>query len=248
MKTGIIMQARLGSTRLPQKMLLNLGANTVIEFLLNRLRNAHLVDELIVATTEEAEDDRLEQYVKNSGVSVSRGSTWNVLDRFYQAAQSFQLDIIVRICADNPFLEPSEISRLIALIKEYRYDYLANCLQDGTHLILTGTGMAVEVFTMSALQKMIKSDLDQYHREHVTPYFYEHPQEFNIHFSPIPFDLEKDARLTLDLPEDYSNIKEIYVALKPDISIQRIMQYLTQNPLLFGKMKVIAQQQKKGRV
>jgi spore coat polysaccharide biosynthesis protein SpsF len=247
MKSGIIMQARLGSTRLPQKMLLPLNSQTVIEFLLNRLRNTNRVDELIVATTTESEDDRLEQYVKNLSVSVSRGSTWNVLDRFYQAAQLFQLDIIVRICADNPFLEPSEISRLIALIKEHRYDYLANCLQDGTHLILTGTGMAVEVFTMSALQKMIKRDLDQYHREHVTPYFYENPQEFNIHFSPVPFNLEKEVRLTLDLSEDYSIIKEIYEELSPNISIQRIIKYLTQNPKLFRKMKEIAQQQIKGR-
>ena len=225
MKTGIIIQARLGSTRLPQKMMLKLNSQAIIEYLLNRLQDTAFVDEVIVATTRDEQDDRLGQFVKNLGFPVFRGSTRNVLDRFYHAAKTHRLDIIVRICGDNPFLESAEISRLISILKTQDYDYVANCLPDGTHLILTGTGMAVEVFTLNALEKIMQSNPDEYHQEHVTPYFYENPGEFNIHFSPVPFELEKEVRLT----------------------IQRIMDYLKNHPTMLRSMSEIAQQQQKGR-
>lgn len=247
MKVAVIVQARLGSSRLPRKMLLKLNGVTLIEFVLQRLQQASCVDRIIVATTDSPEDDMLESAVIATGCSVFRGSVHNVLQRYHGAVEQYHADVIVRICGDNPFLEISEITRLVGLLTAHDYDYVANSLPDGTHLILTGTGLAVEVFSYNAMQKMLAQQLDTYHQEHVTPYFYENPQQFKIHFSPIPFPLNRDIRLTMDIPEDYENIRSIYAELYPDFSIQRVNRFVETHPGMLKKMQHIAEQQKKGR-
>lgn len=244
---AIIVQARLGSTRLPKKMILKLNGDSVLEFLLKRLQPIASAPEIILATTKLEEDDVLESIAHEMGISVFRGSTDNVLERFYQAAVKFKIDVIVRICGDNIFVETSEISRLLKLQHEHHYDYIANALPDGTPLILTGTGLAVEVFTRQALQDVLSQKLDKYHREHVTPFFYENPKLFRLTFSPTPFEILNDLRLTLDTPADLSNIKQIYQALAPEINLPSITAYLKNNPDLIKCMREISCQQLKGR-
>ena len=246
-KSAIIVQARTGSTRLPQKMTLEFGGVTVLEFILQRLKNVDEVGQVILATTVDAGDDILEKIAGKMQIPVYRGSVNNVLDRFYQTAVKYDVDIIIRICADNIFLEISEFPRLLKLMQVEKYDYLANSLLDGKNLILTGTGLAVEMISFDAISKLVESNIDNYHREHVTPYFYENADKFNIHLSPVPFAVNKDMRLTLDLAEDYENLQIIYSSIVPDINITAINHYLENNPSMLETMRNISLQQKKGR-
>lgn len=244
---AIIIQARTGSTRLPRKMLLPLNGETVLEFLLNRLQHVPFIDQLIVATTVQTDDDDIETIGERLQVPVFRGATQDVLDRFYQTVQRFHVDVIVRICGDNIFMETSEITRLLRLQADGHYDYLVNTLLDKTPLILTGTGLAVEVFTRQALEKLMAQNLDDYHKEHVTPFFYEHPELFQIAFSPVPFEIFNDMRLTLDTKEDFEHIKKIHHALHPNLRYRDIMLYLKNDTDMLAKMQAITRQQKKGR-
>lgn len=244
---SIIVQARMGSTRLTQKMALRLNGVSVLEFLLQRLKEVKEASQIVLATTKEPEDDILEEIAKKVKVPVYRGSTNNVLERFYFAAQRYGVDTIVRVCGDNIFLEITEISRLLKIQEKQNFDYLSNALPDNTNLILTGTGLAVEVFTQQALTKALQGKLDKYHKEHVTPYFYENPDLFNIHLSPVPFPLFPEMRLTLDLPVDFENLLEIYKAIGADINIYSINNFLKNNHSMLHKMMKISEQQKKGR-
>jgi len=224
-----------------------LNGEIVLEFLINRLFQVPLVDQLIVATTENKDDDAIELIGERLRVPVFRGATHDVLDRFYQTAQRFHVDVIVRVCGDNIFLEPSEITRLLRLQADGRYDYLANALPDKTPLVLTGTGLAIEVFTRQALEKVLAQKPDDYHKEHVTPFFYEHPELFQIACSPVPFEILNDMRLTLDTKEDFENLKKIYQALYPNLRYHDIMLYLKNNAEMLANMQAITRQQKKGR-
>jgi spore coat polysaccharide biosynthesis protein SpsF len=246
-RSAIIVQARLGSTRLPQKMLLKFNGTTALEFLLKRLQDVPLVDELILATTDLEEDDPLVSIARKMEVAVLRGSANDVLKRYHDAVTQFEVDTIVRICGDNILLEPSEISRLIEMqiLSEFRYDYMANAMKDRTPLILTGIGLAVEVFTRGAMERMLTYQINAYHREHVTPFFYQNPHLFNLHITPVPFEILPDMRLTLDVWQDFENLGELCKTLKPPISIHKIMAFLEQNPALLGKMKEISKHHKK---
>ena len=180
MRTAIIVQARAGSTRLPNKMFLQLGEQTVLEFLLNRLHGIPGVDDVIVATTTLPGDDAIVNLAGQLSLKVFRGDSADVLSRFQQAAGLFSSDILIRICADNPFLQPAEIDRLLT---EFRHeqgtiDYLANAMPDGVPLIRTGTGLAVEVFSREAMSRLEDMSITDFHREHVTPFFYQHPNIF----------------------------------------------------------------------
>lgn len=244
---GVILQARTGSSRLPQKMLLPIGGVPALEFLLNRLKKLPDAVKIIVATTTEPEDDALAEIAERCGVGIYRGAVNNVMERFWGAAQKYSLDTVIRICGDNVLMEVSEISRMIDIFQQSENEYMANSLPDGTHLILTGTGLAVEIFRFTALQKAINSPLDNYHKEHVTPYFYENPELFKIAFSPIPFQVYPEMRLTMDLPEDYEHIQAIIEAVGSHITISEINRYLREHPDILKEMSAIAERQKKGR-
>ncbi|GAB4338309.1 MAG: hypothetical protein Kow0037_22160 [Calditrichia bacterium] len=244
---GVVLQARTGSSRLPKKMLLPIGGVPALEFLLNRLKKLPDAVKIIVATTTEPEDDALAEIAERCGVGIYRGAVNNVMERFWGAAQKYSLDTVIRICGDNVLMEMSEISRMIDIFQQSENDYMANSLPDGTHLILTGTGLAVEIFRFTALQKAINSPLDNYHKEHVTPYFYENPGLFKIAFSPIPFQVYPKMRLTMDLPEDYGHIQAIIEAVGSHITISEINRYLHEHPDMLKEMSAIAERQKKGR-
>lgn len=244
---GVVLQARTGSTRLPRKMLLPLAGVTALEFLLNRLKKLPEPLKIIVATTQEPEDDVLAEIAQKCRVGIYRGDVNDVMQRFWGAAQKYSLDTVIRICGDNVLMETSEISRMIKVFEQSENDYMANSLADGTHLILTGTGLAVEIFRFTALQKAINSPLDNYHKEHVTPYFYENPDRFKISFSPVPFHVHREMRLTMDLAEDYEHIQAILKAIGPNISISEINRYLSEHPDMLKQMSALAERQKKGR-
>ncbi len=205
--TGIMLQARMGSTRLPGKVMKNICGRTMLEHILTRLKLATEADVLIVATTTKDMDDCICELALSQGVFCYRGDEADVLDRYYQAAVHFGLRHIVRATADNPLVDPEEIDRLIRLHKDTSADY--------THAFgQLPLGVGTECFTMEALERSWMEGVEPNHREHVNEYIQERPRMFHIEELEIP---EKKRapllRLTVDTVEDMQRVGSIYESL-----------------------------------
>ena len=205
MKTVGIIQARMGSERLPGKVLLELCGKSVLEHLVERLSYAKRIDRLVVATTTNPLDDALVEAMKRIGQPVFRGSENDVLERFYMAAQQTPGDIILRFTADNPLIDPALVDDAIEC---FRPDYLRFGL--GRPL-----GTVLELFTIQALNEAQRLATSAEHREHVTPFLYKNPQYFAC-FEHRTKENHENLRWTIDTSEDYELVKEIYQMLYPD--------------------------------
>ena len=185
MKTLTIIQARMTSTRLPGKVLQEIEGRPMLEWVVERARRATRVNQTVVATSLDPSDDPIFEFCKRKGYRVGRGSLHNVLDRYYQTAKHFQADLVVRITADCPFIDPALIDDAVRLLysgtdaldlrkklSATRFDFVANRLPPPwgrTYPI----GLDVEAFTFDALEKARRNAVARHQREHVTPYFYE---------------------------------------------------------------------------
>lgn len=160
-----IIQARMGSTRLPGKVLKKVLGKTLLEHLVLRVKRAHKLDKIIVATTTEKEDGSIEKLAKSLGVSVYRGSVNDVLDRYYQAAKEVNAQTIVRLTGDCPLMDPKVIDRCVDFYKRNSFDYVSN-INPPTF----PDGMDVEVFSFAVLEKAWQEAKRDSDREHVTPF------------------------------------------------------------------------------
>ncbi|WP_321290268.1 cytidylyltransferase domain-containing protein [uncultured Sunxiuqinia sp.] len=213
---GIIIQARIGSTRLPQKMVLPFHKGKgILETILIRLRERIPDIPIILATTSNSRDDKIEKIALNNSISVFRGSETNVLDRFIKAAKRFKINKIIRICADNPFLDINAIKFQISDFKNSNVDYWCYSKNEQTPTIKTHFGFWTEGITLEALEKIKSKTNKTVYQEHVTNYVYMHPNSFKIHFEPISLEIEKQAsiRLTIDTTNDFETAKEIYAEI-----------------------------------
>ena len=204
---GAIIQARMTSTRLPGKVLLDLEGKPVLWHVVNRIKQAKKVDEVIIATTTDKADDPIVEFCKENKISYFRGSMDNVLQRYCKAAQKYKLDIIIRITSDCPVIDPLLIDEAINIFLSKKADYVSNKVQN-----TFPPGLDVEVFRLKDLLAIDKVAKEKYEREHVTPYFYTHPKKYKL----IPIKFKKDIsnlRLTLDTREDYKLMSEIYAQL-----------------------------------
>jgi spore coat polysaccharide biosynthesis protein SpsF len=204
MKTATIVQARMGSSRLPGKVMMDLGGHTVLARVVQRLRRARLIGDLVIATTSDPADDVIVEECKSLGVAFFRGEANDVLDRYYRAAQHFGADAIVRITSDCPLIEPEITDNVIRAFFERRPDYASNAF-DRTY----PRGLDTEVFTFETLARVWRSASKTYQRSHVTCYVYENPDHFNI----VSVTGETDyswQRWTLDTPEDLAFIRAVY--------------------------------------
>jgi spore coat polysaccharide biosynthesis protein SpsF len=204
MKTAAIIQARMGSTRLPGKVLLDLGGETVLARVVRRLVRAKLLDEVLVATTTASADDAIVRECSRLGVSHFRGSELDVLDRYYSAASRAGTGVIVRITSDCPLIDPALVDQTIELFFEQQADYASNVLPR-----TYPRGLDVEAFATNALERAWREAEAQHQREHVTPYFYEHPDLFRLSFLNGDRDWSH-YRWTLDTVEDLDLIRTIY--------------------------------------
>jgi len=227
----------MASTRLPDKVLLDIGGRPMLAWVVERTQRAILVDEVIVATTTDPSDDPVAAFCSDSGYALTRGSVHDVLDRYYQTAKPYAPDNIVRITADCPLLDSVLVDQTIQAlcgthspIAPYQsslIDFTANRLPlpwGRTYPI----GLDVEVFTWNALQQAWHEADQKHHREHVTPYFYEDVPVADLHFkennpspakgvSPRGFHVallhhEQDyghLRWTVDTPEDLNFVCEV---------------------------------------
>jgi spore coat polysaccharide biosynthesis protein SpsF len=205
LKIVAIVQARLGSSRLPEKVLLDLAGKTVLERCVERLKQARTVTDVCVATTSLERDTAIERLSSSRGWAVYRGSEDDVLDRYYRAARSMAADVVVRITSDCPLIDAEVVDQVVELYLEQRPDYASNGLPRRTF----PRGLDTEVFGMNVLDRIWQEDTNPAWREHVTPYIYRNPDAFVIAGMVNPVDYSHH-RWTLDTPEDYELLRRIY--------------------------------------
>ena len=198
----------MGSSRFPGKMLAKLGPFTIIEWVLKRVKRANMLDEVLLATSDLPRDDVLVDVADQCDVSVYRGSESDVLKRFSNAATKAKADSVIRVCADNPFIDPIELDRLINFYKENECDYAFNHQNK-----LKGNyadGFGAEIFSYNLLQKVNKIAKDPNHREHVTLYLWEIKTKYIVMPVPAPKFLNyPHLRFDIDLPEDKDKMELI---------------------------------------
>lgn len=234
MNIGIIVQARMGSTRLPGKILKKFyGEETLLETLLNNLHRVGV--KVIVATSVNENNDELEVFLKDKGEFVYRGSENDVLDRFIKAAEENSIDGIIRICSDNPFMDWNGVAQLVDKSKASDADYIGFRVND-TPSILTHFGFWGEYVTLDALKRVAATTPEgSPAHEHVTFHVYQHPEEYKCEWIQCPEFLQRrdDIRLTIDTPEDLVNAQQVYAKLKErnrDFTLHEVIEYLDANP------------------
>ncbi len=224
-----IIQARMGSTRLPGKVMKTILGKPVLIHDLVRIRRMKSLKGIVVATTTLEEDDIIEKTVRNydEGIFIYRGDTYNVLDRYYNAAKNCKADAIVRITSDCPLIDPDVSDKVVEAFMKNNCDYCCNNMpRTYPH------GLDTEVFSFKSLENAWKSATGQYEKEHVTPYIREHPEIFKLCNVKNEVDL-KHMRWTLDYPEDFEFIKEIYDRLgKRMFNMEDILKILKDEPYL----------------
>jgi len=226
MKIIAIIQARLGSTRLPGKVLLDLEGRTVLEHVIRRVKSSKLVNDVIVATTINKDDLEIVKLCANLGINVYCGSEDDVLDRYYQTARLFRADHIVRITSDCPLIDHMLIDEVINLHLRKKADYTSNTIKE-----TYPDGMDIEVFTFAALKEAWKKANLSSEREHVTPFIRKNPA-----FKQVNLEYDRDLshkRWTLDNPEDYEFIRLIYKNIytkNHDFGMMKILEFIDKNP------------------
>lgn len=215
MKTGIIIQARMGSTRLPGKVMMDLGGKPVLSRVIERCQRIESIDNICLATTVKEEDTQLCDLAWEHGLDIYAGSEHDVLDRYYQAAVAGSLDVIVRITADCPLLDPEVSSRVVSFFHRNRYDYVSN-----VHPPSYPDGLDTEVFTMDSLCKAWTHGKGS-EREHVTPYIWKRPWKFNLGNLMYSKDLA-NHRWTLDTEDDYKFLKAVY-GYSSDLTMEQVL-------------------------
>ncbi len=210
MKIGAIIQARTSSTRLPGKVLKTLPYNsnvTVLEQVIRRVKKADSIDEIIVATTVQEDDQAIVDIAKTEDVRWFRGSVENVLERFFLAARENKLDIIVRITSDCPCIDWEIIDTLVKKHLRYKADYTSNTLER-----TYPHGLDAEVISFQAIEKATKKAKTSFEKEHVTPYIYNTDKNsFRLISHKAPPELTApDIRITLDTLEDYALLCAVF--------------------------------------
>ena len=231
----VIIQARTGSTRLPQKMILPFyEENGIFSLILKRLTSAINKEDIILATSTNVNNDVLENIAKNNGVNCFRGSENDVLQRFIDAANEFNAKKIIRVCADNPFLDLEFLNFLLDNFKKSDYDYMSFMTSKGTPTIKTHYGFWAEAVTLNALKKVKSMTDENLYHEHVTNFIYANPNDFNIKFFNIPEEIDShdDIRLTIDTKIDFDTQKEIFNIIykkNPSFNSSDVVAFLNEN-------------------
>jgi spore coat polysaccharide biosynthesis protein SpsF len=224
--TTAIIQARMSSTRLPGKVLLDLAGQPMLARVVERARLARSIDRVVVATTVEPEDEPIVALCNSRGWSVSRGSRDDVLDRYYQAALADGADPIVRITSDCPLIDPEIIDSVVKRL-DGTVDYASNINPQRTF----PRGLDVEAFTFAALSTAWREDRKPTGREHVTPFLYRHPERFRIALVESDKPEAASHRWSVDTPEDYQLLRRIYEHFRDDdFTWEDVLDLLAEHP------------------
>ena len=195
----------MGSTRLPGKALLDIGGTSMLARVIDRTRRARTIDRVVVATTTRQQDDPLAHHARDLSVDVFRGDEQDVLDRYYQAARQYRLQVIVRITSDCPLLDPDLADAVVRplLDPSKSVDYSANTLRR-----TYPRGLDVEAVPFATLERVWREAQAVHQRAHVFPYIYEHPDKFSMTGLSDPVD-RSDMRWTVDTHEDLIFVREV---------------------------------------
>ncbi len=230
-KNQVVIQARMGSTRLPGKTMMQLGGRSVLEQVIRRSSAAMMVDRVVVATTDQPGDDELERWCADHAVPCVRGSSEDVLARYLLAVERFPCENVVRITADCPMIDPGIIDALLSLHACAGSDYTSNVIPPTFPV-----GFDAEVVKTSVLRKVGDQAELASHREHVTLFIREHLEQFST--SNLSFGQNYEhIRLTLDRDADYQLLQLVFAhfATSPEFfSFYQIMDFLRQHPHLIA--------------
>ena len=214
---GIILQARTGSTRMPEKVIRPFyQEQTILDLLLEKVQKLGVP--AVLATTVNSSDDRICALAASHEVPVFRGSENDVLDRFIRAARQAEFSKIIRVCADNPFLDVAGLKTLVQEFEKSEADYLSFQLAANKPSILTHFGFWAEAVRLDALEKAANLTSEKLYHEHVTNFIYENQEIFKVQFIPAdPAVFSRtDIRMTLDTPEDFEIQKEIFAQISKE--------------------------------
>ena len=233
-KVVIIIQARMGSTRLPGKSLMDLCGKPLVGHILERVERAKTIDQIVLATSTTAENDALADYVTRLGIDVFRGAENDLLERYYKAAIHYNADTVLRLPADNPFPEPSEYDRLVEYHQSSDNDFSSNI----TNFMGNGypDGIGVEAITMAALKKACENNTQPDQREHVALNFYDYVNDrvpegsdFTVGTVKCPENISRpDIVLDINTQEDYQFLRSIYTDIypeNPDFTIHDVIEW-----------------------
>lgn len=229
MNVAIFVQARMGSTRLPGKVLKPILGKPLLYYLLERLTQVTQADRIVVLTSTQKIDNSIEELCRQCNILCFRGSEDDVLDRYYQAGQKWHPDAIVRITGDCPLIDPAVVDEIISVYRtEYpQWDYVSNVAKR-----TFPRGLDVEVFSRAALETAYRQAETPAEREHVTLFIHRHPELFHQRNVELPINLSQ-YRLTVDTPEDFELIRRLIEHLypkNPQFSLQDIMSLIKQHP------------------
>ena len=229
MRTIAIVQARMGSTRLPGKVMREVAGRPMIDLLLERLARATWVDGIVVATSDNPADDALAEHVRALGHACFRGSEKDVLARYYHAAKEARADVVVRITGDCPLVDPALVDEVIALFERAGVDYASN-----TEPPTFPDGLDVEVFRFAALERAYQEAKQPHEREHVTPFLRENPD-----FTRANLRNDEDLstlRWTVDEEADLQVIRSVFEHFAPstDFSWREVLALQRRHPELFA--------------
>jgi spore coat polysaccharide biosynthesis protein SpsF len=237
MRIVAIIQARMGSTRLPGKVLKDLAGATVLARVVARVRRCRQVGQVVIATTREPEDEAIVDECRRLSVRVFRGEVHDVLDRYYQAAKEEKAEAIVRITSDCPLIEPEITDATIRGFLDSRPDYASNVLER-----TYPRGLDTEIMTWDALSRSWREAKQPHQREHVTPYIYENASQFTL--LSIKGDIDYSShRWTLDQPEDLAFLRAVYERMGDDggFSWRDVLALLEREPGLIELNRHVSQ-------
>lgn len=232
LKIVTIVQARMSSTRLPGKIFLPVLQKPLLVRMLERVQNAKLIGELVVATSTNSNDDQIEELCSKENIKCFRGHLTDLLDRHYQAAKKFDADAVVKIPSDCPLIDPQIIDKVLQFYIDNsdRFYFVSNL-----HPTTYPDGNDVEIMSFATIEKAWKEAVKDFEREHTTPYIWENPEKFRI--GNVVWETGQDFsathRWTIDFEEDYLFIKKVYnelYPLNPKFGLNDILTLLEQKP------------------
>ena len=228
MTIGCIIQARMGSTRLPGKVLMDVTkGKPVLYYVINQLKHCKSIEKIIVATTTLQEDDKIAQFCIDNKISYFRGDSKNVLERHYICAEKFSLSKIIRMPSDKPLLDPEVVDEIVEISNSNSFDYVTNFLPS----TFPG-GTEVEVLSFSSLKKSWEKAMLPSEKEHVTSYIYNHRDDFRI-FNVVNSEDLSNFRWAVDRIEDLRLVREIVSKIhKNPILIKDILELFKNEPNL----------------
>jgi spore coat polysaccharide biosynthesis protein SpsF len=225
----------MGSTRLPGKALIPINDKPMLKHVVDRCRR--VCNEVIVATTMNENDADIDIFCRDNKIKCYRGSEINVLDRYYQCAKKYEIDVVIRVTGDCPLIDPEIINTMLKFYMSNNYEFVTNggIPEKRTY----PRGVDTEIFSIDVLTTALCNSKESYQKEHVTPYMYEHS---NIFYYVAPEELKRpDIRITVDTKEDLTLVDNIISNLKDDVSTLDVIKYLNDNPELIKINKDVKQ-------